>query len=235
MDEGKSSIVVAATRREVGLLNGAIREGMQERGLLGDDAEKLQTSTGLKEFASGDKVIFGQKHAFGERDDEGKTVWNGATGQVEKMEENGFQVKLDHSGESVSVDFEEMDSVSHGYATTVHKAQGLSVDRAHVLVGNQTGREWSYVAASRHKESVNFYTDKESSEELTSSMRQSGQKDMATDYDTKPGTIFRMIEREDEEDEKEIVSEKMLDTDFESEDYDREDQADNMDYSEISL
>ncbi|MEX1200281.1 MAG: MobF family relaxase [Methylophaga sp.] len=213
MDEGKSSIVVAASRREVGLLNGAIREGLQERGQLGDDAAKLQTSTGLKEFASGDKVIFGKKHAFGERGDENTTVWNGATGQVEKMEENGFQVKLDHSGESVSVDFEEMYSVSHGYATTVHKAQGLSVDRAHVLAGNQTGREWSYVAASRHKESVNFYTDQESNDELTDSMRQAGQKDMASDYDAKLGTIAEMIEHE-LEDEKNNKSIPSLDSEF---------------------
>lgn len=229
MDEGKSSIVVAATRREVGLLNGAIREGMQERGLLGDDAERLKTSTGLKEFASGDKVIFGKKFSFGERGDENTTVWNGATGQVSKMEENGFEVKLDHSGETVSVDFEKMDSVSHGYATTVHKAQGLSVDRAHVLAGNQTGREWSYVAASRHKESVNFYTDKESSEELAGTMRQAGQKDMASDYDSSPGTIAEMVEREEEE---EAENETVLDADSEFDefgrpidDYDREDEA----------
>lgn len=235
MDEGKSSVVVAATRREVGLLNGAIREGLQERGLLGDDAARFKTSTGLKEFASGDKVIFGKKFSFGERGDENTTVWNGATGQVQKMEDDGFQVKLDHSGETVSVNFGDMDSVSHGYATTVHKAQGLSVDRAHVLAGDQTGREWSYVAASRHKESVNFYTDKESSEELTKTMAQAGQKDMASDYQAKPKTLAEMVKREEEE---EAESEPVKDAESEFDefgdpidDYDREEESEEIEES----
>lgn len=233
MDEGKSSIVVAATKREVGLLNGFIREGMQERGLLGDDATRLQTSTGLKEFASGDKVIFGKKFSFGECGDENTTVWNGATGKVEKMEGNSIQVKLDHSGQTVSVNFEEMNSVSHGYATTVHKAQGLSVDRAHVLAGNQTGREWSYVAASRHKENVNFYTDEETNEELKNTMRQTGQKDMASDYEAKHCTIARMIESE--EDDKKI-SEKLLETNSEFGTlFDKNDREQNLPTDENTL
>jgi hypothetical protein len=40
----------------------------------------------------------------------------------------------------------------HGHALSVHKAQRVSVDRAHVLAGERSRREWSYVAASRARE-----------------------------------------------------------------------------------
>lgn len=194
---GKESIAVAATRREVGMLNTAIRQGMKDQGMLGDDGIIAKTSSGKKEFATGDRVIFGEKHAFGERGDDDTTTWNGAKGGVVATGENAIDVKLDHSGKTVSVNFDEMNKVDHGYATTVHKAQGLSVDTAHVLAGGQSGREWSYVAASRHKETVTMYTDKETEKELYKSMAQNTQKDMATDYDYEDDEIdLEAAERE---------------------------------------
>ena len=39
--------------------------------------------------------------------------------------------------------------LAHGYATTIHKAQGLTVDRALVLVDDTVAREQAYVALSR--------------------------------------------------------------------------------------
>jgi len=38
---------------------------------------------------------------------------------------------------------------SRGCALTVHKTQGVTVDRAHMVAEEMSGREWSYVAASR--------------------------------------------------------------------------------------
>ena len=36
-------------------------------------------------------------------------------------------------GRSVSFDLKDYDRIDHGYAATIHKAQGMTVDRAHVL------------------------------------------------------------------------------------------------------
>jgi ATP-dependent exoDNAse (exonuclease V) alpha subunit len=46
--------------------------------------------------------------------------------------------------------------LEHGYATTVRKAQGVTVARAHLLAGQ--GMEWhtAYVALTRHREAVEF-------------------------------------------------------------------------------
>ena len=36
-------------------------------------------------------------------------------------------------GRSVSFDLKDYDRIDHGYAATIHKAQGMTVDRTHVL------------------------------------------------------------------------------------------------------
>jgi Ti-type conjugative transfer relaxase TraA len=182
IEEGKSSIVVAASRKEVGQLNNAIRQQMKENGELEEEGINVATSTGRREFAENDQVIFGEKFYFGGRNNDDKSVWNGARGTITETGENSLKVKLEHSAETVEVDLEEFNKLDHGYATTVHKAQGATVDTAHVLAGEMTGKEWSYVAGSRHRESVDIYTTEENAEELEKDMSKSQAKDMATDY-----------------------------------------------------
>ncbi len=41
---------------------------------------------------------------------------------------------------------------------TIHKAQGVTVDRAHVLAGRSMDRNMTYVAMSRHRNSVAPWT-----------------------------------------------------------------------------
>ena len=53
--------------------------------------------------------------------------------------------------------------VDHGYAATIHKAQGVTVDRAHVLASAHMDRHAAYVALTRHRDGVALHW---SSEEL---------------------------------------------------------------------
>lgn len=78
------------------------------------------------------------------------------------------------------------DWIDHGYAVTAHKAQGATVDRAHVLATEAvmpTGREWGYVAASRHRESLRVYLDEASLAELAPQWSRAHQRDATLDYD----------------------------------------------------
>uniref|UniRef100_UPI0013D3822C ATP-binding domain-containing protein n=3 Tax=Pseudomonadota TaxID=1224 RepID=UPI0013D3822C len=44
-----------------------------------------------------------------------------------------------------------------GYATTIHKAQGATVDRVKVLASLSLDRHLAYVALTRHREDVALY------------------------------------------------------------------------------
>ncbi|GCD57190.1 conjugal transfer protein [Acetobacter pasteurianus NBRC 3222] len=60
-------------------------------------------------------------------------------------------------GRVVSVSVADYDALDHGYAATIHKAQGVTVDRAHVLATGSMDRHGAYVALSRHRESVSVH------------------------------------------------------------------------------
>jgi hypothetical protein len=47
--------------------------------------------------------------------------------------------------------------LSHGYALTIHKAQGVTVDRAYVLAGESLSQESGYVAMSRARELTELF------------------------------------------------------------------------------
>ena len=48
-------------------------------------------------------------------------------------------------------------NVDHGYAVTIHKAQGTTVDRAFVLASPSMDQHLAYVALSRHRDSAVLY------------------------------------------------------------------------------
>ncbi|WP_343794265.1 ATP-binding domain-containing protein, partial [Dokdonella soli] len=73
--------------------------------------------------------------------------------------------------------------IEHGYALTVHKAQGVSVERAYVLAHeSMSAREWSYVAGSRAREAVHVYADRTTMSDLQQIMERSQKKDLALDH-----------------------------------------------------
>lgn len=196
-ESGKSALLIAGTREEVRLLNAEVRVQRQGLGHVEKEGVTAKTSAGYREFSAGDEVRFGEKFAFGQKGDDSRTVVNNTRGVVVSVREvegrPEVQVKLEKNGQVVNVQLEKFDKLDHAYASTNHKAQGRTVDRTHVVAGEQTGREWSYVAGSRHREEVRIYTSKEHHQrakpeqsrektDLEKSMSKSNQKEMATDY-----------------------------------------------------
>ncbi|MGE8584800.1 MAG: BID domain-containing protein, partial [Agrobacterium tumefaciens] len=62
-------------------------------------------------------------------------------------------------GDSVSIPTDSYQAIDHGYATTIHKNQGATVDRAFVLASSTMDRHLTYVAMTRHRDSVQLYAD----------------------------------------------------------------------------
>jgi ATP-dependent exoDNAse (exonuclease V) alpha subunit len=57
-------------------------------------------------------------------------------------------------GRSVAFDTKDYAHIDHGYAATIHKAQGMTVDRAHVLATPGMDSHGAYVGMSRHRDGV---------------------------------------------------------------------------------
>ena len=83
---------------------------------------------------------------------------NGSLGTVERIEAGVMQVKLDGPADTrVAVDTKFYKYLDHGYATTVHKAHGTTVDRTYVLATPHFDRHTTYVAMSRHRETATVF------------------------------------------------------------------------------
>lgn len=143
-----SQIILAHSNMDVQALNEAVREARKERGEL-EGSARFQTERGGREFAAGDRFVF-------LRNDRELGVKNGTLGTVERAEHGGLTVRLD-SGETRLVDAAKYAAVDHGYAVTVHKAQGVTVERAYLLATPGMDRSLAYVGMTRHRESATLF------------------------------------------------------------------------------
>ncbi|MGB7298142.1 MAG: AAA family ATPase [Burkholderiaceae bacterium] len=103
----------------------------------------------LARFGAGDRILFG-------KNDRQLDVKNGTTATVVRSRRGGVTARLD-DGRIVRVDVNKYDALSHAYATTVHKAQGVTVDRAKLFVRRSWDKHLAYVGLSRHRDSVEIY------------------------------------------------------------------------------
>ncbi|WP_374545047.1 Ti-type conjugative transfer relaxase TraA [Rhodoblastus sp.] len=173
----RSRIILTHTNAEVRALNNAAREKMRAAGELGDDV-RLAVERGERSFASGDRVMFLQN-------ERGLGVKNGTLGTVVEVSARNMSVRVD-DGRSVSFDLKDYDRIDHGYAATIHKAQGLTVGRAHVLATPGMDAHASYVALSRHRDGVDLHyghDDFASQDRLAGALSRDRAKDMASDYE----------------------------------------------------
>ncbi|MGA7814293.1 AAA family ATPase, partial [Caballeronia sp.] len=149
-----SRLVLAHRRVDVQALNEAIRIARQKRGELATEIV-YRTTEGERAFAPGDRLLFRENN----RD---LGVKNGSLGVVERAEAGRLQVRLDSAkgpgqGRVVLVSMADYAAIDHGYATTIHKAQGATVDRAYVFASETMDRHLTYVAMTRHRDAVQLY------------------------------------------------------------------------------
>ena len=90
------------------------------------------------------------------RNERGLGVKNGTLGTVERISAQSMAVRTD-DGRSVAFDTKNYAHIDHGYAATIHKAQGMTVDRTHVLATPSMDAHGSYVALSRHRDSMDLH------------------------------------------------------------------------------
>lgn len=192
-----SRVAMAHRRVDVRALNAAIREARQDRGELGrgeDAGERVyQTNDGARAFAAGDRIVFLENS----RD---LGVKNGMLGTVAAVEDGRITARLDgksRDGENrvVAVPTADYAAIDHGYATTIHKTQGATVDRAFVMASGTMDRHLAYVAMTRHRDEARLYAGREEFgglEALTARLSRDGAKETTLDYAERRGIAERI-------------------------------------------
>ncbi|MGQ0686975.1 Ti-type conjugative transfer relaxase TraA [Bradyrhizobium sp.] len=173
----RSRIILTHTNDEVRALNEAARERMRAAGDLGNEV-RLTVERGARDFASGDRVMFLQN-------ERGLGVKNGTLATIERVSTQSMSVRTE-DGRNVAFDFKYYNRIDHGYAATIHKAQGMTVDRTHVLATPGMDAHGSYVALSRHRDGVDLHYGRDdfaSQDRLTRTLSRDRSKDMASDYE----------------------------------------------------
>lgn len=175
-DPSASHVMLAYAREDVSALNSLARARMKAQGELGV-GQAVATTRGEREFATHDRVMF-------LRNERSLDVKNGTLGTVERVSGGAMGVRLD-DGRSVLVDLKTYKDLDHGYASTIHKSQGVTVDRAHILASGHMDRHAAYVALSRHRDGLALHYSQETFATRADLVRTLGRdrpKDMAQDY-----------------------------------------------------
>lgn len=172
-------IMLAYTRADVKSLNETARAIRLQQGELGEN-HNFTVERGERQFAEGERLYFLKN------ENKNLLVKNGTLATLTKIEGEQLTVRLDgKEGKEVSFNIKDYNDIDHGYAATVHKSQGITVDRVQVLASKHFDRHTSYVAMSRHRESCEIYYSKDefaNTWELTRGLSRDGGKDMAIDY-----------------------------------------------------
>ena len=124
------ALMLAVNRRDVDGLNAVARTKLIEDGLLGD--EVLRTEE--RSFALADEVVcLRNARKLG--------VLNGTRGTVVGFDADGLHIETAGGPRVLPTRYVEAGHLAHGYATTVHKAQGATYDRAFVLATDSLTRK----------------------------------------------------------------------------------------------
>ncbi len=159
-DAQPSSVILAYTRADVAALNEAARAEKRRAGKLGSAEVSIKTDDGPLALAAGDRVMFTKNQS-------GTELANGVFATVHEIEalrdERGnplpprVGVVIDGQKEITWISGEDYPHVTRGFAATVHKSQGATVDQCHVLASKGFDKHLFYVAMSRHKKECHVY------------------------------------------------------------------------------
>ena len=180
----KDKLIFAATRADVTKANRAAREHLKETGQIGGrdfEFDVGSPDSGVRRSVSvGERIIF-------TRPSRQLEILNGTLGRIDEIRQglSGsllLTVTIDGSGgeppRTVKLDTGVFSDIDHGYCITVHKSQGATVNTAHVLLSeSMVDREWIYVAASRTRYSMRFYSPEQDISHLMDEDRQARRKD----------------------------------------------------------
>jgi conjugative relaxase-like TrwC/TraI family protein len=150
---GHQPLMLAVERAEVAALNDAARTLLRSGGSLGDDVVEMDG----RGFALGEEVVC-------LRNDRRIDVLNGTTGTVVRCVGASLVISTTDGERVLPQPYLEAGHLGYAYALTIHKAQGLTVERAFVLATPGLTQEAGYVAMSRAQAGTELFVALEGDE-----------------------------------------------------------------------
>lgn len=205
-DPDKKRFVFAYTNEDVDALNSQLRDIRRQRGELGPDT-LLQDGHKQIKLASGDRVQF--TATARSRIDREAGLVAGAIGTVEKIDGKTLTIRLDtKDGRNKTLtliygtnrEAGEFSEIQYGYAGTIYKGQGQTLDLTYLLHSNHWKAASGYVALSRHKERCTVFAARKTTkgaepwmmksggyEALSASLKESAEKSYDAWSEANPG------------------------------------------------
>ncbi len=149
-----SGMVLTNTSLDAQKINTEIRTKLQDQKIVEQKGVEFDNGLRTIDIAKGDRVIF-------TRNDYNLDVRNGQRGMVNQVSIKGdvIDVVLDN-GQTKEINVQRYNHLEYGWATTTHKAQGMTVDRAFVYgFANESmaSQQATYVQISRAREETKLY------------------------------------------------------------------------------
>jgi Ti-type conjugative transfer relaxase TraA len=178
-DPSKNRFVFAYTNVDVASLNEALRAVRVGQGTLGPD-HTFATADGPMAFAVNDRIQF--TASAWRRADRDAGLATGNVGTIREITGSRLTVVLDTKpgaperlvSFTVGNDREngEFDQVRHGYAGTIYRGQGRTLDATYLYHSQHWRSASSYVALTRHRENVSLFVATETARDLGQLARQ---------------------------------------------------------------
>ena len=152
---GSDVIVLASRNADIADLNDLTHRHLVDAGVVHGPARPVEVDDRRREFHAGDEVLF-------LRNDRRLGVRNGMRATIERVHPMGSVDLTVTTTDRQRIDvprwYVDHGHLAHGYAMTIHKAQGLTCDTALVYATDDLYRELGYVALSRGRHLNMIYT-----------------------------------------------------------------------------
>lgn len=147
--QGRTSLLMAATNEDVNTANSLIQAALIADGTINAEGPSVALAHG--NATAGDMILARRNQYIGEGNDR-QRVLNGQRMSVVEVRENGSILAKSEADRLVELPASYVaEHVQLGYAATVHRAQGATVDTAHAVVDPSVDRRAFYVAMTRAK------------------------------------------------------------------------------------
>jgi conjugative relaxase-like TrwC/TraI family protein len=164
---GLHSVMVSKTNATVSELNARAQALRMSQGVVtGRDSAPLHD--GLSAYR-GDTIVTRQNDSQLKTDGGRDRVKNNDVWTVEKAHQDGsLSVANVKTGAKITLPREYVGkNVELGYASTLHRTQGMTADTAHVLADASTSRELAYVGLTRGKQENHLYVETEDAQTVS--------------------------------------------------------------------